>query len=151
MLFPCIVIISHIHDLKFFIAFLRVVIYPLSVAIVLITMISVFGSITICLLASCTIVIAGGTYYEDISGNEGNTYIEGSIQLMPVINKSFYKCSISEYCKYVIKNLTNGHFSLHNNTADLPHNRTGLHIWKKINHGNTKAKGNIMNCIMLHT
>ena len=98
-----------------------------------------------CLLASLYIVEAAGTYYEEISGDDGNTYIEGSMQLTPVINKSFYKCSISEYCKYVIKNLTNGHFSLHNNAADLPHNMTGLLIWMKIYHGNANEYPLLLN------
>ena len=94
-----------------------------------------------CLLASHGIVDAVGTYYEEISGNDGNTYIEGSMQRTPIIHKSFHKCLLSEYCNYVIKNLTNGTFSLCNSTADLPRNRTGLRIWKKSYHGKTDAIG----------
>ena len=100
-----------------------------------------FGSILMCLLASHGIVDAVGTYYEEISGNDGNTYIEGSMQRTPIIHKSFHKCSISGHCKYVIKNLTNGTFSLCNSTADLPRNRTGLRIWKKRYHGKANATG----------
>ena len=94
-----------------------------------------------CLLASHSIVDAAETFYEEISVNNGNTYIEGSMQRTPIIHKSFHKCSISRFCNYVIKNLTNGTFSLCNSSTDLPRNRTGLRIWKKIYHGKANAIG----------
>ena len=102
-------------------------------------MMRAFGSIFMCLLASQGNADAAGTYYEEISGNDGNTYIQGSMQRTPIIHKSFHKCSISRNCKYVIKYLTNGTFSLCNSTADLPLNRTGLRIWKKTYHGKAAA------------
>ena len=95
-------------------------------------------NILMCLFASLAIVNAAGKYYEEISATDGTTIIEYPLQRTPIIHKSFHKCSISKYCTYVIKNLASGKFSLCNSRADLPHNTTGLRIWKKIDHGKTK-------------
>ena len=99
----------------------------------------VLGIIIICLLASHTISGANGVYYEEISATDGNIIIEASMQRTPIIHKSFHQCSITAYCNYVIKNLTTGHFSMYNSASDLPLNRTGLHIWKKLYHGKPEA------------
>ena len=96
------------------------------------------------LLASCTIVETAEAYYEEISGNNGNTYIEDSMQRTPVTSESLHTCSISEHCNYVVQNLTNGHFSLYSNTANLPSNMTGLCIWKKSYQGREKFKGSVL-------
>ena len=100
-----------------------------------------FESIFMCLFSSHGNADAVGTYYEEISGNDSNTYIEGSMQWTPIIHKSFHKCSISRYCNYVIKNLTHGTFSLCNSSTDFPRNRTGIRIWKKSYHGKANAIG----------
>ena len=102
-------------------------------------MIRAFRSFFICVFALLGIVNAAGVYYEEISGTDGNTYIEGSMQRTPIIHKSFHKCSISQYCNYVIKNLTSGKFSLYNNNADFPSNKTVLRIWKKSYYGKTNC------------
>ena len=87
------------------------------------------------LLAFHNDVDAAGSFFEEISAIDGNTINEESMQRTPIIQKSFHQCSMKELCNYVVKYVPTGKFTLYDSEDDLPQNRTGLQIWKKVYHG----------------
>ena len=88
-----------------------------------------------CLIAVHPIIATFGIFYQEISEPGGNTVTEESTQKTSIIHESIHECSMKENCKYVIKNISTGKFTLYNNEHDLPSTRTGLRIWKKTHHG----------------
>ena len=83
---------------------------------------------------------ATGTFYEEITESDGKTIYAEPMQRSSFIHKSFHQCSIKETCNYVIKNIASGSFLLYDSEDDLPQNKTGLRIWKKIYHGKCYIK-----------
>ena len=81
------------------------------------------------------IVDASGIFYEDITAPDCQIINGGSIKRTSIIHKSFHQCSMSETCNFVINNIVSGNFNLYNKEDDLPVNKTGLRIWKKIDYG----------------
>ena len=79
-------------------------------------------------------------FYEEITESDGKTINAESIQRSSLIHKSFHQCSMNETCSYVVKNIASGSFLLYNSEGDLPQNRKGLRIWKKIYHGKCGIK-----------
>ena len=86
------------------------------------------------LLVAHPILNANGIFYEEILEGDGTTMIEESMQRTSIIHRSFHECSMENDCKYVIKELASGKFTLYNRESDLPLSRTGLRIWKKTYH-----------------
>ena len=80
------------------------------------------------------------TFYEEITESDGTTIDAESMHRSSLIHKSFHQCSMNETCNYVVKNIASGSFLLFKNEDDLPQNRTGLRIWKKIYHGKCGIK-----------
>ena len=58
--------------------------------------------------------------------------VETTARQTPLIHKAFHKCSISETCKYVVENKKTGQFTHYKNEDELPNDKTGLRIWRKI-------------------
>ena len=78
---------------------------------------------------------ATGTFYEEITESDGKTIYAEPMQRSSFIHKSYHQCSMKETCNYVIRDTTNETFLLYNSEDELPQNKTGLRIWKKIYHG----------------
>ena len=85
---------------------------------------------------------ATGTFYQEITESDGTTIDAESIHQSTLIHESFHQCSMKETCNYVIKDIASGSFLLYDKEDDLPQNKTGLRIWKKIHFGKCCIKSN---------
>ena len=88
--------------------------------------------ISIFLIASEIYVCAAGMFYEEITEAVGHTINGESIQQSALIHKSFHLCSMKESCNYIIKDTTRGNFILYDSEDQIPQNKFGLRIWKKL-------------------
>ena len=100
------------------------------------------GLLVIYLMTIDSFIDATGTFYEEITESDGKTIYAESMHRSSLIHKSFHQCSMKETCNYVIKDIASGSFLLYNSEDDLPQNRTGLRIWKKIYFGKCCIKSN---------
>ena len=98
-------------------------------------MIITFRVLLLFLLTFSKGVDVDAIFFEEISAADGNTINEDSMQRTPIIHKFFHQCSMKELCNYVIKNVITSKFTMYDSEDDLPTNRTGIRIWKKIYHG----------------
>ena len=93
------------------------------------------GLSLIYLMTIDSFIDATGTFYEEITESDGKTINTESMHRSSLIQKSFHQCSMNVTCNYVIKDIASGSFLLYNSEDELPQNRTGLRIWKKIYNG----------------
>ena len=96
--------------------------------------------ISLCITALYCFADAAGIFYEKIKESGSSTNNGDLIQETLVINKSFHQCSMKDTCNYVTKEISNGIVTTYNSEDELPLNKTGLRIWKKIYHGASITK-----------
>ena len=95
-------------------------------------MIVSLGFLFICFTVSHGSVTTAGIFYEEISTTIGSTINEESMARISLLHESLHPCSMNETCNYVIKNKADGSFTLCTNEDELPQNREGFRIWRKI-------------------
>ena len=80
------------------------------------------------------------TYYTEISSSGGSDLNGKMMQQTPRISKLFHQCSMKDSCNYMIEDRANGITTHYNSENELPRNKTGLRIWKKIYVGELSGK-----------
>eukprot|EP00112_Aurelia_sp_Birch-Aquarium-sp1_P023786 Seg723.3 transcript_id=Seg723.3/GoldUCD/mRNA.D3Y31 product=Tenascin-R protein_id=Seg723.3/GoldUCD/D3Y31 len=76
-------------------------------------------------------VAAKGVWFQEITGNVGRNQ-DGHGTMTSFFSKHFHKCSMKKQCQFVLRDLkTNEHREV-TSENDLPQNREGYQIWKKI-------------------
>ena len=91
-----------------------------------------FGFAFTCLYSSLGFADATQAYYKEITASDGSAFYGESIQQTSGINKLFHQCSMKKKCNFVIIVIATGITTLYNSEDELPQNKAGHRIWKKI-------------------
>eukprot|EP00795_Rhopilema_esculentum_P006940 gene6940-12557_t len=75
-------------------------------------------------------LVSKGSYFIEL----GDVQDEGSHHNSDttVFNKNFHKCSLAESCKYLSLDTNTNKYTQISNEDEIPKNRTGFKIWKKV-------------------
>ena len=90
--------------------------------------------------------VAKGSYFIELGDaqNEGSGLNLGTT----VFSENFHKCSLVESCKYLSLNTNTNKYTQISNEDDIPKNRTGFKIWKKVTPEGTQKPKNYFQVVM---
>ena len=74
--------------------------------------------------------VSKGSYFIELGDeqDEGSQHNLGTT----VFSENFHKCSLVESCKYLSLDTNTNKYNQISNENDIPKNRTGFKIWKKV-------------------
>ena len=90
--------------------------------------------------------VVKGSYFIELGDaqNEGSDLNLGTTDF----SENFHKCSLVESCQYLSLNTNTNEYTQISNEDDIPKNRTGFKIWKKVTPEGTQKPKNYFQVVM---